>query len=381
MYKRLIKSPSDKSFFLFGPRGTGKTTWLLNNFPQAIYINLLQSKTFNKLLIDPDSLEELIPDNFSDWIILDEVQKVPELLDVVHHLIESKKFKFILTGSSARKLKRKNVNLLAGRALIYKMYPLTSLELGKDFSYLQALKWGTLPAIFQEKKIKEYLSSYVMNYLKEEVQSEGLTRNLASFARFLESASFSQGSVLNISAIARDSAVKRSVAENYFSILEDLLIAYFLPAFTKKAKRELIKNNKFYYFDVGIYRTIRPVGPLDYTEEINGASLETLVLQELKALNDYLNLGYKFYYWRTKLGAEVDFVLYGEKGIIALEVKRKKNINKKDLKSLSLFKKDYPMTKAYLLYGGKEIKYIDQITILPLEKFFNALNSDFPIFT
>jgi predicted AAA+ superfamily ATPase len=312
----------------------------------------------------------MIPENFSDWVILDEVQKIPELLDVVHYLIEEKKIKFILTGSSARKLKKKGTNLLAGRALTYKMYPLTSIELGNDFDYHDALKWGTLPAIFNEEDKQGFLESYVMTYLEEEVKQEGLTRNLGAFSRFLESASFSQGSMLSISEVARSCAVSRKIAENYFSIIEDLLIAHFLPAFTKRVKRELIKSQKFYFFDTGIFRTIRPKGPLDSPEEIEGASLETLVLQELLAINDYFCLRNKIYYWRTKQGVEIDFVLYGEKTIIAIEVKRKGRIGQKDLKGLKLFLKDYPSAKAYLLYGGNEIRYIDNIIVLPVEEFF-----------
>jgi len=373
MYKRSIKFPKDKSFFLLGPRGTGKTTWLQNTFPDAIYINLLQAKNFNKLLVNPDSLSEYIPGEFPGWIILDEVQKVPELLDTVHYLIEEKKLKFILTGSSARKLKRKGVNLLAGRALTYKMYPLTSSELGKDFSLHDALQWGTLPAVFQEKEKERFLESYVMTYLEEEVKQEGLVRNLGSFSRFLESASFSQGSTLSISEVARSCSITRRVAENYFSIANDLLIAHFLPAFTKRAKRELIRKDKFYFFDSGVYLTVKPKGPLDSPEEIDGYCLETLVLQELLAHNDYYHLGNKLYYWRSKQGHEVDFVVYGKSGITAIEVKRKGNVNQKDLKGLRMFLKDYPTAKASLFYGGNETRFIDNITIAPIQSFFSGV--------
>lgn len=370
MYPRSIKFPQNKSFFLFGPRGTGKTTLLKARFPKAIYINLLESKTFSEFLTDPDSLGEIIPKDFSDWVILDEVQRVPELLNVVHYLIEERKIKFILTGSSARKLKQKDVNLLAGRALTYKIYPLTSIELGQDFSFVGALKWGTLAAIFKEKDKEEFLESYITTYLEEEVKQEGLTRDLGAFSRFLQSASFSQGSVVNFSRVAEDCAVSRAIVENYFSILEDLLIARFLPAFTKRAKRELVKSRKFYYFDCGVFRSIRPKGPLDITEEIDGACLETLVFQELLAINSYFKLGYELYYWRTKQRQEVDFILYGERGIIALEVKRRNRISKSDLKGLKLFLQDYPMAKGYLLYGGDKKRYIDGITLVPFGDFF-----------
>ncbi len=370
MFKRIISYPKNKSFFLFGPRGVGKTTWLKNNFTKAIYINLLKAETFNYLLANPGRLSDFIPNNFTDWIIIDEVQKIPELLDEVHYLIEEKKYKFILTGSSARKLKNKNVNLLAGRALTYNMYPLTHLELAKNFSFKNAIKYGSLPMIFSEEDKSKYLQSYVMTYLEEEVKQEGLTRSISNFSRFLEVASFSQASLLNMSEIAREAGIHRKVTENYFSILEDLLIAYFLKPFTKRQKRNQVKRNKFYFFDVGVFRTLRPKGPYDFSEEIEGVSIETQILHELKAIIDYKNLNYQVYFWRTTSGHEVDFVLYGEKNIIAIEVKRKTRINNSDLSGLKLFIKEYPQSKAYLIYSGKEVLYHDNITLIPYDHFF-----------
>ena len=373
MYKRLINPPKNKSFFLFGPRGTGKTTWLKSNFKEAVYLNLLEAETFNDLLARPDRLKKFIPPNFDNWIILDEVQKIPQLLNEAHHLIEDKKYKFILTGSSARKLKNKDVNLLAGRALTYHMHPLTVLEVKKDYDLNKSLQKGNLPAVYNEENPKEYLESYIKTYIEEEVKQEGLTRNLGAFARFLETASFSQGSVLNVSEVARECSIHRKVVENYFTILEDLLIGHFLPPFTKKAKRKNVKHKKFYYFDTGIYRTIRPRGPLDAPEEIDGIALETLIYQELKAINDYYKLGYDLFFWQTITGEEVDFILYGQKGIIAMEIKRKARINNKDLKGLKLFTKNYPGVRPYLLYGGDKIFYEDNITIIPIKKFLDNI--------
>src|SRR5450830_457711 len=232
MYTRLIKEPENKSFFLFGPRGTGKTTWVKQSFPDAVYIDLLESRLYNDLLADPQRLENLIPNNFNDWIIIDEVQKIPDLLNEVHRLIEKYKYKFILTGSSARKLRRKGPNLLAGRALNYLMHPLTAIELGKDFNLNQSLIFGNLPSAYTESKPKDYLESYIKAYLVEEILQESLTRNLSGFSRFLEAASFSQGSVLNISEVARECAVERKVVESYFTILEDLLLADRIPIFS-----------------------------------------------------------------------------------------------------------------------------------------------------
>lgn len=373
MYSRIIKPNQDKSFFLFGPRGTGKTTWLKMNFKKAIYIDLLEAGVFNDLLANPQRLEKLIPPKFDDFIIIDEVQRIPPLLNEAHRLIEKNGFKFILTGSSARKLKQKETNLLAGRALTYHLYPMTAIELGQDFSLENGVRFGHLPAIFKESAKKKYLESYVMTYLQQEVQQEGLTRNMGAFSRFLEAASFSQGSVLNMSEIARECAVHRKVVENYFSILEDLLIAYRLPVFTKKSKRRLIQHGKFYFFDVGVYRTIRPSGPFDRPEEIDGAALETLVFQEIKAINDYLDLGYCLYFWRTADQHEVDFILYGQRGLIAIEIKRTQKINSKHLQNLKIFSKEYPQARSYLLYGGDRTMWEDGIQIIPIESFLKNI--------
>ena len=375
MYSRLLNIPinHDKSFFLFGPRGTGKTTWIKSNFSEALYFDLLGFDLYNDLLARPGRLENLIPPGFQNWIILDEIQRIPELLNEVHRLIENFNYKFILTGSSARTLRKKGVNLLAGRALTYKMYPLTVVELGDSFCLKKSLVWGHWPAIPSEKNPDLFLKAYVQTYLREEVLQEGLTRNLGSFSRFLETASFSQGSVLNISEIARESGIERMRVKNYFSILEDLLLASFLPVFTRRAKRRMISHPKFYYFDVGIFRTLRPMGPLDSSQEAEGPGLETLCFQELSAINDYYNYEYNLYYWRTSNGVEVDFILYGPKGLLAFEIKRSGRISKKDLNGLKSFANDYPEAKLYMLYGGSRQEYVDNISILPVEKALKKL--------
>lgn len=375
MYSRLLNIPTDhnKSFFLFGPRGTGKTTWIKSSFSDALYFDLLEFDLYNDLLARPGRLENLIPPGFQNWIILDEIQRIPELLNEVHRLIENFHYKFILTGSSARTLRKKGVNLLAGRALTYKMYPLTAVELGESFCLKKSLAWGHLPSIPSEKKPDFFLKAYVQTYLREEVLQEGLTRNLGSFSRFLETASFSQGSVLNISEIARESGIERMRVTNYFSILEDLLLASLLPVFTRRAKRRVVSHPKFYYFDVGIFRTLRPMGPLDSPQEAEGPGLETLCFQELSAINDYFNYEYDLYYWRTSNGVEVDFILYGPKGLLAFEIKRSSRISKKDLNGLKSFASDYPEAKLYMLYGGSRQEYTDNISILPVEKALKEL--------
>jgi predicted AAA+ superfamily ATPase len=375
MYSRMIRPPKAKSFFLFGPRGTGKTTWVKSAFPKAAYIDLLEAELFNDLTANPQRLSNFIPLGFKDWVIIDEVQRIPELLHEVHRLIETKKYRFILTGSSPRKLKRKGPNLLAGRALTLSMHPFSVAELGNDFQFDHSLRYGQLPSVYTEADPKKYLEAYVRTYLEEEIRQEGLTRNLSAFARFLEAASFSQGSVLSISSVARECHVERKVVENYFSILEDLLIGYRIPIFSKKAKRRLIVHPKFYFFDVGVYRTLRPMGPLDAPEEVDGIALETLFLQELIALNSALDLGYKIFYWRTSNGKEVDFVLYGPKGLLSFEIKRTSRITSTMLGGLKSFLADYPMAKAYFVYGGNRRMYEGKIEVVPVLEILKNLKT------
>jgi len=373
MYPRLVKPPQAKSFFLFGPRGTGKTTWVRRTFPQAVYIDLLEAELFTRLTANPQRLESLVPNDHRDWVVIDEIQRIPDLLSEVHRLIEVRGYKFALTGSSARKLRRGGINLLGGRARTLAMHPLSAAELGRDFNLDHSLRFGQLPSVSSDPEPDKYLSGYVKTYLEEEVRQEGLTRNLGGFARFLEAASFSQSSVLNISEVARECAVERKVVESYFGILEDLLIGYRLPVFSKRAKRRLVAHPKFYFFDTGVYRALRPKGPLDSPEEIDGAACETLLFQELMAINDALDLGYTLFYWRSAAQREVDFVLYGAKGLFAIEIKRTGRIVGTYLRGLRAFLKDYPMAKAYFFYGGRRRLREGSISILPMEAGFREL--------
>jgi uncharacterized protein len=366
MYPRLIPPPPRQSFFLFGPRGVGKTAWLHQQFPGALFFDMLDHQVYTQLLAGPERLGERIPQGHKDWVVVDEIQRVPELLNEVHRLIESRKLRFVLTGSSARKLRRRGVNLLAGRAVTCHMHPLTALELGKDFDLKRALQYGCLPLACTSENPNDYLKSYATTYLREEVQQEGLTRNIGAFGRFLEAASFSQGGVLNMAAVARECAVSVKVVEDYFSILEDLLIAVRLPIFSKHAKRRLVAHPKFYYFDAGVFETVRPRGPLDAPEQIHGPALETLFLQQLRAVNDYNGFGYRLHYWRTANGDEVDFVLYGERGLFAFEVKMAQNVRPDDLRSLLRFRSDFPQAKARFLYLGQRRWHDRGIEIVPI---------------
>lgn len=378
MYDRIFRLDSEQSSFIFGPRGTGKTSWLKKHFPDAPYFDLLDQEIFYDLSRHQNQLEKRIPANYNGPVIIDEVQKIPSILDEVHRLVESqKKIKFILTGSSARKLKQQGVNLLAGRARVHHLYPLTAMELGKDFNLKKALTDGMLPAVWTQKNAKSFLKSYVTTYIEQEVKLEGLTRDSLAFQKFLETASFSQGAPLNISAVASEAGIERRTVTNYFDILKDLLLSYELPIFSKRAKRDLIKHRKFYFFDCGIFHTLRPKGPLDSDHELNGIALETLVLQELKALNDYLDWNYALSYWHTKGHAEVDFVLYGERGLHAIEVKKSSRLRDDDFSGLELFREDYKMANLMLLYGGDRAYSNNGIKVIPLEQFFKNCRTYF----
>ena len=365
MYPRLLQPPPHQSFFLFGPRGVGKTAWAHQQFPDALFFDLLHYPTYTQLLAATQRLGDRIPQGYKGWVVVDEIQRVPELLNEVHRLIESRRLRFVLTGSSARKLRRRGVNLLAGRALTCHLHPFTALELGSDFNLKHALRWGCLPLACASEKPEDFLNSYAATYLREEVQQEGFARNIGAFGRFLEAASFSQAGVLNMAAVARECAVSTKVVEDYFSILEDLLIAVRLPVFTKHAKRRLVAHPKFYYFDAGVFQAIRPRGPLDAPEQIHGAALETLFLQQVRALNDYATLGYRLYYWRTSTGDEVDFVLYGERGLRAFEVKMAHNLRPDDLRALQRFQSDFPQAKTHLLYLGDRRWHERGIEVVP----------------
>ena len=369
-YKRLLQQ-NNESYFLFGPRGTGKTTWLKMNYPDALVIDLLSTSAYVSYSANPERLLELIDGNpDKKLIIIDEVQRVPTILTLVHKIIEEKRgIQFILTGSSSRKLKRTGVDLLAGRALLKKCHPFLANELGKDFNLTFALQKGMLPLVVDSKQPSEVLDTYISLYLREEIQNEGLTRNIGNFARFLEAISFSHGSLLNIAEVSRECQVERKTVEGYITILEDLMLAYRIPVFTKRAKRKLISHNKFYFFDSGVFHSIRPKGMLDRTDEIDGQSLEGLVLQHLIGWNDYSQKENKIFFWRTKSGVEVDFIIYGETEFCAIEIKNSNKIHSNDLKGLKKFKEDYPEATLLLLYRGKDKIKKGEVLCLPANEF------------
>lgn len=381
---RFFRDPGT-SFFLFGPRGTGKSTWLRSQFRGALFIDLLDPAVFRAYMARPERLIEVIDGNPGiRCVVIDEVQRAPTLLDVVHLLMEDVSrphIQFILTGSSARKLKRTGIDLLAGRALLKTLHPFMAAELGSAFSMDRALEFGLLPLVLAAADPEQTLRSYAALYLREEVQAEALVRRIESFARFLEVMSFSHGSLVNTAAIARECQAGYKAVEGYIEVLEDLLLGFRVPPFTKRAGRETVRHRKFYYADAGIYRSFRPRGPLDRPQEIGGSALEGLVVQHLRAWLAYSDRQGEVSFWRTKAGLEVDFVVYGEGCFAAIEVKASRSIHPRDVRPLRAFLEDYPAAQVCLLYGGHERLNINGILCIPCEQFLAELipRSELPI--
>jgi predicted AAA+ superfamily ATPase len=355
-----------QSCFLLGPRGTGKSTWVKAALPRALRLDLLRESVYAELLGHSDRLEAMIDASGSRDVVIDEVQKLPALLDEVHRLIEERRIRFVLTGSSARKLRRGGTNLLAGRARTLTMHPFTIHELGRRFDLAHALRFGMLPSVWVEDDPAEYLRSYVGTYVREEVQNEALVRNVGAFSRFLEAASFSQASVLNMNAVATDCGINRKTVENHFDLLEDLLLAVRLPVFSRRAKRKLTSHPKFFFFDAGVFRALRPRGPLDSAEEVDGAAIETLVLESLRAEIANADLDTQLFFWRRQDGTEIDFVAYGERGLHAIEVKRSSRFRESDLDGLRAFCDDYREAQGCLLYGGTKRYRFEAIDVVPI---------------
>jgi predicted AAA+ superfamily ATPase len=364
------------SFFLFGPRGTGKSTWLRSLRASAVWIDLLDPETFRLFQARPERLfERVAAQPKAVDVVIDEVQKIPALLDVVHALVEGERpLRFILTGSSARKLRRGAANLLAGRLAELHMHPFMAAELGQTFDLQRALAVGLVPLVWSADDPEKTLQAYASLYLQEEVQAEALVRDLGGFARFLEAISFSHGSLLNLAEVARECQVGRKTVEGYLTILEDLLLSFRVPVFTRRAQRHLVSHDKFFYFDAGVYRSIRPRGPLDSPAEIDGMALEGLVAQHLRAWANYRSVPAELYYWRTKSGSEVDFVLYGADVFVAIEVKRARTVHHTDLRALKAFNTDYPEARVCLLYMGSEALRMGDVLCLPCDQFLRHLH-------
>ena len=370
-----IALPARQSAFLWGPRKTGKSTFLRSVFPDSLTFDLLQTDLMLELAKRPALLRERLlaapPEKLRSPVILDEVQKVPQLLDEVHWLIENRGLSFILCGSSARKLKRGGVNLLGGRAWRYEMHPLVSIEIGK-FNLLQALNRGLVPAHYLEPEYERSLRAYVLDYLKEEVFDEGLTRNVAAFSRFFEAMGYSHGDLTNYSNIARDCGVDSKTVKEYYQILVDTLLGTFVEPWKKRQERQVIgKAPKFYLFDVGVAGALTRRCIREERGEAFGRALEHFVLMEILAHRSYRELGYGVHFWRTKSGLEVDFVLGDAE--VAVEVKGTPRLDPSDLRSLRTFVEDNRPRRAILVSNERAPRLVEGIEVLPWREFLARL--------
>lgn len=376
MYTRLL-SPPKHSFFLFGPRGTGKTTWLKTAFKEAKWFDLLRSEELLKLMRKPEQLRfEVEALKKGSWVVIDEIQKLPLLLNEIHSLIadHGNKYKFALSGSSARKLKRLDANFLAGRVFNRKFFPLTGAELNYNFVVDDLLRYGTLPKVCAEPRNRiDILEAYTANYIREEIQQEALVQNLASFSRFLEVAAVMNGQTVNASNIARDAGVARPTVQRYFDTLTDTLIGTWLPAWRPKAKVKEVSHPKFYFFDTGVVRAVqnRLRDPLEPVER--GYLFETLVLQELRARINIAGCGGELFYWGTPSRSEIDFIWRRGRKVFGFEVKAVSEWKTGYGSALNELFSEGRIQKCFAVYLG-DIRLKDRsIHVLPVKEFMKDL--------
>ncbi len=372
-YNRLIdlSDISRKSLFLFGPRQTGKSTLLKSEFPEYPLINLLKSDQFLKYQLNPKFFrEEILAKTNTLPIIVDEIQKLPILLDEIHYLIESHSYRFILTGSSARKLRRESSNLLAGRALERKLFPLVTKEIG-DYNLNRIINYGSLPAIYDSPDPEEDLFSYVGSYLKEEIQQESNIRKLGAFANFLEQAALDNSELLNFTNIASDVGVSANTVKEYYQILEDTLIGTLLPPFRRTKKRKAISKAKFYFFDVGVANVLAKRLNIQPKSELYGKCMEHLVFLELRAWLSYSRNRNELSFWRSVNGQEVDFII-GDN--IAIEVKATSRVQNKHLKGIKALAEEIPLTHKIIISLDDKKRVMDEdFMIYPFRRFFADL--------
>lgn len=370
--KQSFQDMGNESAFLWGARQTGKSTLLKSLYPGLPhYYDLLQNNEFERFQRNPLLLREILAlADPGKPVIIDEIQRIPALLYEIQWLIGNQHIQFILSGSSPRKILRSGGNLLGGRALRYELYPLVYPEI-PGFDLLRALNNGLLPRHYLADNPKKMLSAYIGSYLKDEIQAEAKIRNISSFAKFLESAAFSNGEIINYSNIAADCGVSAPTVKEYFQILEDTLTGRFLPSFQKKPKRRVILAPKFYYFDIGLTNFLLKRGRIEGGGESFGKAFEHFIYQEIYAHCRYSGLDYPLNYWRTASGSEVDFVLGDHEA--AVEVKATTNAGTRHLKGLKSFSEEYSVKKLILVSNDPEPRQIDKITVLPWKKFLDRL--------
>ncbi len=370
-FQRLIRQPS-QSFFLLGVRGVGKSTWARTEFHEAPVIDLLDERLYQDLLGDPALFSQALVDlKPRDWVVIDEIQRLPALLNEVHRLIESRRLRFALLGSSARKLKAAGTNLLAGRALMKTLFPLTAAELGAAFELDVVLRHGSIPLVWASADPSATLESYVQLYLREEIRGEALVRNLPGFVRFLPIAALFHGQIVNIAGIARDAGVARTTVQGYLDILEDTLLVHRLPAYEAKLRVRERKLPKLYWVDPGIVRAVkRQLGAV--TAEERGPLLEGWILTTLRAHRETSEVFDDLFYWapHQAMQTEVDFLLRRGREYLAIEVKATDRYHTALLKGLRAIEGLSRMARRLLVYTGtRSFRTEDGIDVWPLRRF------------
>lgn len=379
MIGRLLNLSKNNSFFLFGARGTGKSTLLKEHFSSTehVYINLLDRKVFATLQAYPEKLIERFPHPDKDrknWIVIDEVQKIPALLDIVHDAIESRNLCFALSGSSARKLKRGGANLLAGRAFSYRLFPFLWNELGDLFATKEAVQWGTLPKMISFQNFEDksaYLQSYCETYLQEEIIEEQIIRNLPPFRKFLHVAALANAQIVNYAKIAEDVLTDPSNIKNYFQILEDTLLGFFLEPFHLSIRKRQKQSPKFYWFDTGVVRALamKLDLPVDYVSFEYGFLFESFIISQIRASLIYSQKQFQLSFLKTKDHAEIDLIIErAGQPTYAIEIKSGDSVKASELNSLVSLSRDIPNVKAICLYDGNEDLIINSIPVLPWRK-------------
>jgi predicted AAA+ superfamily ATPase len=369
--KQILEGAESESLFLWGARQTGKSTLLKSLFPNALWFDLLKYDVFERFQKNPVQFREsILATATGTVVIVDEIQKIPALLDEIHWLIVNHQTRFVLSGSSPRKIIRSGANLLGGRALRYELYPLIYAEI-PNFDLQRALNNGLLPRHYLSDNPKKLISAYIGNYLRDEIIAEAKIRNIGAFTKFLEAAAFSNGEMVNYTNIASDCGVSSITIKEYFQILEDTLIGRFVPSYQKKPKRRVILASKFYYFDVGIANYLLKRGNIEVGSEAFGSAFEHFIYQELYAHSNYSELNYTISYWRTASQIEVDFILGDHK--VAIEVKGTDNVQSRHLKGLRSFSEEYEVNKLIVVSNDPLERIVGDVTVLPWRIFLQKL--------
>ena len=379
MFNRKFVAPTF-AYFLFGPRGTGKSTWVRNHYPEAYFIDLLPTKSALSYHRNPGRIiREVLALKKDRWVVLDEIQRVPELLDDVHALMENHGYRrFVLTGSSARKLKRGASNLLAGRAITRRLFPLNGAEVEFSMPAEQLIQYGNLPGrinLHKKEQFEDFLTAYVDTYISEEVKSEGLVRNIGSFARFLDVAALAAGTQINITGLARDAGIGRDTVRGYFSIFEDTLLGSWLPAYRPRAKVKEVVSPKFYWFDSGVLNAAAGAFRQPMPSDWKGVLFEHWIHHEIRSYLDYSRSRGSLGFWRTPSGAEIDFVWWYGDDIVPIEVKSSKEVRSSVVKSIRSLSKHKVFRASYVVYPGEKELRIEDTWVLPVNRFLKKLHA------